>query len=91
MPRKLFGRQDFRCPTGHACADSYPELTPRLTADPHTATLALGNTLQLARSFKLSSYDASHLELVMREGVPLVTLDGDLRSAMLQTGVVLVS
>lgn len=59
------------------------------TADPHTATYALSNTLQLARRFKLSSYDASYLELAMREGVPLATLDGELRSAMLQTGVVL--
>jgi len=62
-----------------------------ITADPHTATYALSNTLQLARRFKLSSYDASYLELAMREGVPLATLDGDLRSAMLQTGVALVS
>lgn len=61
-----------------------------INADPHTATYALSNTLQLARRFKLSSYDASYLELAMREGLPLATLDGDLRSAMRQTGVVLV-
>jgi predicted nucleic acid-binding protein len=61
-----------------------------ITADPHTGTHALGNTLQLALRFKLSSYDASYLELAMREGVPLATLDSDLRNAMLQTGVVLV-
>jgi predicted nucleic acid-binding protein len=51
---------------------------------------ALGDTLQLARRFKLSSNDASYLELAMREGLPLATLDGDLRSAMLQTGTPLV-
>ena len=61
-----------------------------ITTDPLTATYALGDTLQLARRFKLSSYDASYLELAMREGLPLATLDGDLRSAMLQTGVTLV-
>lgn len=61
-----------------------------ITTDPLTATCALGDTLQLARRFKLSSYDASYLELAMREGLPLATLDGDLRSAMLQTGVALV-
>ncbi len=61
-----------------------------ITTDPMTATHALGDTLQLARRFKLSSYDASYLELAMREGLPLATLDGDLRSAMLQTGVALV-
>ena len=61
-----------------------------IATDPHTATYALGDTLQLARRFKLSSYDASYLELAMREGLPLATLDGDLRSAMAQTGVALV-
>ncbi len=60
-----------------------------ITTDLLTATYALGDTLQLARRFRLSSYDASYLELALREGLPLATLDGDLRSAMLQTGVAL--
>jgi predicted nucleic acid-binding protein len=57
-----------------------------ITTDIHTADRALGDTLQLARRFKLSSYDASYLELALREGLPLATLDADLRSAMVQTG-----
>lgn len=61
-----------------------------ISADPHTADHALSNTLQLARRFKLSSYDASYLELAMREGLALATLNDDLRRAMLQTGVALV-
>jgi predicted nucleic acid-binding protein len=61
-----------------------------ITPDTSTAERALGDTLQLARRFKLSSNDASYLELAMREGLPLATLDGDLRSAMLQTGTPLV-
>jgi len=61
-----------------------------ITPDTSTAERALGDTLQLARRFKLSSYDASYLELAMREGLPLAMLDGDLRSAMLQTGTPLV-
>jgi predicted nucleic acid-binding protein len=60
-----------------------------ITTDPLTATCALGDTLQLARRFKLSSYDASYLELAMREGLPLATLDVDLRRAMAHTGVAL--
>ena len=58
----------------------------RITTDPSTADRALGDTLQLARRFKLSSYDASYLELALREGMPLATLDADLREAMRQTG-----
>lgn len=61
-----------------------------ITSDSHTAVHALGDTLQLARRFKLSSYDAAYLELALREGVPLATLDDALRSAMRQTGVALV-
>ena len=44
-----------------------------ITPDTRTAERALGDTLQLARRFKLSSYDASYLELAMREGLPLAT------------------
>jgi len=57
--------------------------------DTRTAERALGDTLQLARRFKLSSYDASYLELALREGLALATLDDQLRAAMLQTGIVL--
>jgi predicted nucleic acid-binding protein len=46
----------------------------------------LGDTLQIARRFKLSAYDASYLELALREGVPLATLDDDLRTAMMIVG-----
>lgn len=62
----------------------------RLRVDLRTAERALGETLQLARRFKLSSYDAAYLELALREGLPLATLDADLREAMLQTGGALV-
>ena len=56
------------------------------TTDGHTAKRALGDTLQLARRFKLSAYHASYLELAMREGLPLATLDDDLRTAMAIVG-----
>lgn len=58
--------------------------------DTRTAERALGDTLQLARRFKLSTYDASYLELALREGLALATLDDQLRAAMLQTGASLV-
>ena len=50
-----------------------------ITVDPSTASRALGDSLQLARRFKLSSYDVSYLELALREGLPLATLDADLQ------------
>ena len=61
-----------------------------ISVDTRTAERALKDTLQLARRYQLSSYDASYLELALRKGLPLATLDADLQSAVLQTGGVLV-
>jgi len=47
--------------------------------------------LRLARTHGLSVYDAAYLELARREGVPLATLDNDLRRATAGEGVALVS
>lgn len=58
-----------------------------ITVDDHTAAKALSDCLQLARRYKLSSYDASYLELALREGLPMATLDGDMRKALAKAGV----
>lgn len=52
-----------------------------LTIDQATAEHALGATLNLARRYKLSAYDAAYLELALRTGLPLATLDTDLAKA----------
>jgi predicted nucleic acid-binding protein len=57
-----------------------------IAIDSHTAGRALHDTLQLARRFRLSTYDAAYLELALREGLPLATLDTDLRNALSATG-----
>lgn len=46
----------------------------------------LSTTLNLARRYQLSSYDASYLEIALRRGVPLVSLDKDLSSAFKAAG-----
>jgi predicted nucleic acid-binding protein len=48
---------------------------------------ALSDTLQLARRYRLSSYDASYLELALRSGLSLATLDEDLQKAAKKAGV----
>jgi len=55
--------------------------------DTATFTHALSDTLQLARRFRLSAYDASYLELALRLGIPLATLDADLHKAAKKAGV----
>lgn len=55
--------------------------------DKATAGHALSDTLNLARRYKLSAYDAAYLELALREGLPLATLDADLEKAARKAGV----
>jgi len=49
--------------------------------DPETDRQAWGATLQLAERHGLTLYDASYLELAQRRGLPLATLDAELRAA----------
>ena len=58
-----------------------------IESDAVTFDHAMSHTLQLARRYKLSAYDASYLELSMRLGLPLATLDQDLQKAAKKTGV----
>jgi len=46
--------------------------------------------LPLARAHRLTAYDAAYLELAIREGLPLATLDSDLRKAAAAAGAPLV-
>jgi predicted nucleic acid-binding protein len=58
-----------------------------IEVDAATFTHALSDTLQLARRYKLSAYDASYLELALRLGIPLATLDEDLNKAAKKAGI----
>lgn len=58
-----------------------------IATDKATAGQALSDTLNLARRYKLSAYDAAYLELALREGLPLATLDADLEKAARKAGV----
>ncbi len=50
-----------------------------------------GAVLRLARTRRLSVYDAAYLELAQREGLPLATLDDNLKGAATSEGVTLLS
>lgn len=58
-----------------------------IEVDAATFSHSLSDTLQLARRYKLSAYDASYLELALRLGFPLATLDADLQKAAKKAGV----
>ena len=46
-----------------------------ITTDAETDSRAFREVLNLARATSLTTYDASYLELAMRHGLPLATLD----------------
>ncbi len=46
-----------------------------------------GRVLQLARSFDLSTYDAAYLDLALRRGLPIASVDDRLVAAALAAGV----
>jgi predicted nucleic acid-binding protein len=58
-----------------------------IAVDDETATRAWVETMHLARAHVLSAYDSSYLELAMRLGLPLATLDDKLKTAANAVGV----
>ncbi len=52
-----------------------------ILVDPNTSQQAFSRIIALARIYNLSSYDASYLELAIRTGLPLATLDKQLINA----------
>jgi predicted nucleic acid-binding protein len=58
-----------------------------IRCDAGTDVHALKETLQLARRYRLSAYDASYLELALRLSLPIASLDDDLRRAAGKAGV----
>jgi predicted nucleic acid-binding protein len=58
-----------------------------IESDTETGHYATTSTIALARKHRLTSYDAAYLELAMRRGVSLATLDKNLRKAAAMEGV----
>jgi predicted nucleic acid-binding protein len=48
---------------------------------------AVSNVLPLGREYVLSAYDAAYLDVAIRHGVPLATLDSNLRRASTRAGI----
>jgi predicted nucleic acid-binding protein len=58
-----------------------------ISLDAASAAQTFDKVLSLAREQGLSTYDAAYLELAIREGLPLATLDTDLKKAARTVGV----
>lgn len=57
-----------------------------IEVDGETIPVAWTRTLALAERFELTVYDAVYLELALRKGLPLASLDEPLRKAMKRAG-----
>lgn len=57
-----------------------------LRIEPAGGERAFREVLEAARRYRLSIYDASYLELAMREALPLATVDGAMRAAARAVG-----
>lgn len=58
-----------------------------IVVDPVSPSRTFNVTHALARTHGLSAYDAAYLEVALRQGVPMATLDARLRSAAAAEGV----
>jgi predicted nucleic acid-binding protein len=58
-----------------------------ISADLQSAVRVFPDVHQLALSYRLTSYDAAYLELALRRGLPIATLDDDLIRASKAAGV----
>lgn len=58
-----------------------------IMADDETTARAWTTTIALAARYGLTSYDAAYLELALRRGLPLASLDADLNAAAERSGV----
>lgn len=85
----VIARAEARGLVAEARSHAFVALLGRLNivVDPATAVHALGETLNLARRYRLSAYDAAYLELALRTGSTLATLDADLARAAGSAGV----
>ena len=85
----VIARAEIKGLVTEARSGVFLEMLADMDIDVDLATFAhaLSNTLQLARRYKLSSYDSSYLELAIRLGMPLATLDEDLQKAAKKVGV----
>ncbi|HVB09144.1 MAG TPA: type II toxin-antitoxin system VapC family toxin [Bacillota bacterium] len=65
--------------------------TLAIAVDPGAPTAVWGAIMAVARRYQLTAYDAAYLELALREGLPMATLDARLRAAATAAGVPLVA
>ncbi len=83
----VVGERRNRCTAAQATAFLSRLAQLPIQIDEQTARVAWSAALPIARSQKLSAYDAAYLELAVREGLGLASLDERLQAAAAALGV----
>jgi predicted nucleic acid-binding protein len=83
----LMGERRKRCTPTQAAGLIKALKSIPITVDDETNLHAWEATLDLARRYDLTAYDAAYLELAMRRGLPLASLDDKLNAAAKAAGV----
>lgn len=84
----VIGKAEMKGLLSEAQSEAFLEMLGSVDVGVDSAAFSksLADTLQIARRYRLSAYDASYLELAMRAGLPLATLDRDLQNAASKAG-----
>jgi predicted nucleic acid-binding protein len=83
----LIGERRGRLTPAHSAHFLEMLETLPILIDQPTSSKTLSEIFSLARAYQLSAYDASYLELAMRESATLATLDSALSAAAKRAGV----
>src|SRR5437867_2988509 len=77
----LMGERRKRSTQAQATAWIQHLATMPISVEPLTTAQAWGSVLAIARTCDTSAYDAAYLELAIRRGLPLATVDHKLKAA----------
>ena len=66
---------------------SFLALIGRLDIRTHHDPPSMDRLLSLAKLYNITTYDAAYIELALRLGLPLATLDNDMAKAAYQAGI----
>jgi predicted nucleic acid-binding protein len=85
----VVGERRGRCERGDTLKWTAFLSSLSITVDEHSGSRIFGEVVDLARAQNLSMYGAAYLELALRRGIPLATLDEPLKHAAVAVGVAL--
>jgi predicted nucleic acid-binding protein len=83
----VVGERRGRCDRGDTLKWTAFLSSLSISVDEHIGSRVFSEVVDLARAQGLSTYDAAYLELALRRGLPLATLDDPLKEAALAAGV----